>query len=61
MLRMAWERVQMAAANGGHRWAVEELLLLGANPNIWNGYGMAAMDYCRDVETQELIYDFMKA
>ena len=40
-----------AAANAGHHWAVEELLQLGADPNVWNGYMMAAMDYCRDVCT----------
>ncbi|KAL1519140.1 hypothetical protein AB1Y20_003402 [Prymnesium parvum] len=50
----------MAAASGGHSWAVEELLLLGADPNIWNGYMMTALDYCRDPETQQMIYDYMK-
>ena len=50
----------MSAAAGGHYWATEVLLELGADTEIRNGYAMMAMDYARDQETQQLIYDFMR-
>ena len=50
----------MSAAAGGHYWAVETLLELGADVNIRNGYMMMPLDYARDQETAQLIYDFME-
>lgn len=38
----------MSAAAGGHYWAVQTLLELGAETNIGNGYQMMALDYARD-------------
>ena len=49
-----------AAANGGHYWAVETLLELGADVNMINGHCMGALDYARDMETANLIYDWMQ-
>ena len=50
----------MAAANGGHHWAIESLLELGADINIRNGYEMMALDYARDQDTAQLLYDVMR-
>lgn len=50
----------MAAASGGHHWAIETLLELGADVNIRNGYEMMAMDYARDQDTSQLLYDVMR-
>ena len=50
----------MAAASGGHHWALEVLLELGADTMIRNGYEMMAMDYARDQDTSEIIHDFMR-
>lgn len=50
----------MAAASGGHHWALEVLLELGADTMIRNGYEMMAMDYARDTATAEIVYDFMR-
>ena len=50
----------MAAAAGGHYWAIETLLELGADVNIRNGYEMMPLDYARDVDTSELLYDVMR-
>lgn len=50
----------MAAAAGGHYWALEVLLELGADPMIQNGYYFMAMDYARDQDTAELLHDFMR-
>ena len=41
----------MAAASGGHYWAIETLIELGADVNIRNGYEMMALDYARDQVT----------
>ena len=50
----------MAAASGGHHWAIETLLELGADVNIRNGYEMMALDYARDQDTADLLYDVMR-
>jgi hypothetical protein len=50
----------MAACSGGHHWAIETLLELGADSMIRNGYEMMAMDYCRDQNTMQIVYDFMR-
>ena len=50
----------MAAASGGHHWALEVLLEIGADTMVRNGYEMMALDYARDQATAEVIYDFMR-
>merc|ERR1712185_818991 len=50
----------MAACSGGHHWAIETLLELGADVNIRNGYMMMALDYCRCQDTSNLLYDVMR-
>ena len=50
----------MAACSGGHHWAIETLLELGADVNIRNGYEMMALDYCRDQSTAAIMYDVMR-
>ena len=39
----------MAAAAGGHHWAIDVLVELGADLNVRNGYEMMALDYARDM------------
>lgn len=50
----------MAACSGGHHWAIETLLELGADVNIRNGYEMMALDYCRDESTADIMYNVMR-
>ena len=50
----------MAAAAGGHHWAIDVLVELGADLNVRNGYEMMALDYARDMVTSELLYDLMR-
>ena len=49
----------MAAASAGHHWAIHTLLELGADTSIVNGASMTALDYARDLQTAELIGEFM--
>ena len=47
-----WDiRRSVAASAGGHHWALETLIELGADVNISNGYEMKALDYARDQHT----------
>jgi len=58
---MCWDVTPLqAASSSGHYWATTVLLELGADPNIRNGSMMMALDYARDQDTAELIYDWMK-
>eukprot|EP00446_Apocalathium_sp_SHHI-4_P062273 CAMPEP_0177420816 /NCGR_PEP_ID=MMETSP0368-20130122/70457_1 /TAXON_ID=447022 ORGANISM="Scrippsiella hangoei-like, Strain SHHI-4" /NCGR_SAMPLE_ID=MMETSP0368 /ASSEMBLY_ACC=CAM_ASM_000363 /LENGTH=349 /DNA_ID=CAMNT_0018890633 /DNA_START=16 /DNA_END=1061 /DNA_ORIENTATION=+ len=50
----------MAAADSGHIWSVQILIELGADPWQTNGSGMTALDYARDMETAQLLYDVMQ-
>lgn len=58
---MCWQvSPLMAAADSGHIWAVQALIDMGADPWFKNSSGMAALDYCRDIETATLLYDVMQ-
>merc|ERR1719162_688288 len=50
----------MAAADSGHIWAVQTLIDLGSDPWQTNSSGFAALDYARDMETAQLLYDVMQ-
>lgn len=50
----------MAAAAGGHHWATQTLLELGADANWRNGLNFAALDYARDETTATILYDYLE-
>jgi len=50
----------MAAADSGHIWAIETLIALGSDPWHINNGQMAALDYCRDMESAQFLYDVMQ-
>lgn len=58
---MCWQTTPlMAAADSGHIWSVQILIELGADPWQTNGSGMSALDFARDMETAQLLYDVMQ-
>lgn len=58
---MCWQTTPlMAAADSGHMWAVETLIDMGADPWQKNGSGFTALDFARDMETAQLLYDIMQ-
>jgi hypothetical protein len=50
----------MAAADSGHFWALQTLIDHGADPWQTNGSGFTALDYARDMETSQFLYDLMQ-
>merc|ERR1719343_764689 len=50
----------MAAADSGHIWAVQTLIDMGADPWQMNGSSLTALDFARDLETAQLLYDVMQ-
>lgn len=58
---MCWQTTPlMAAADSGHIWALQTLIDLGADPWQENSSGFTALDYARDMETAQLLYDVMQ-
>merc|ERR550532_586971 len=58
---MCWQTTPlMAAADSGHIWALQLLIELGADPWQMNGSGFTALDYARDMESAQLLYDVMQ-
>merc|ERR1712224_91498 len=58
---MCWQVTpMMAAADSGHIWAVQTLIDLGADPAQLNSSSMGALDYARDMETAQLLYDVIQ-
>lgn len=58
---MCWQTTPlMAAADSGHIWGVQVLIELGADPWQTNGSGFTALDYARDMETAQMLYDVMQ-
>merc|ERR1712217_475839 len=58
---MCWQTTPlMAAADSGHMWAVQTLIDLGADPWQFNGSSFTALDYARDMETAQFLYDLMQ-
>eukprot|EP00929_Paragymnodinium_shiwhaense_P086006 TRINITY_DN46488_c0_g1_i2.p1 TRINITY_DN46488_c0_g1~~TRINITY_DN46488_c0_g1_i2.p1 ORF type:complete len:314 (-),score=48.06 TRINITY_DN46488_c0_g1_i2:79-1020(-) len=58
---MCWQTTPlMAAADSGHSWALRMLIELGADPWFMNSSNMTALDYARDLESAEFLYDVMK-
>ncbi|CAJ1437155.1 unnamed protein product [Effrenium voratum] len=58
---MCWQTTPlMAAADSGHVWALQVLIDLGADPWQMNGSGFTALDYARDMETAQFLYDLME-
>eukprot|EP00747_Dinoflagellata_sp_TGD_P021474 gnl/TRDRNA2_/TRDRNA2_128511_c0_seq1.p1 gnl/TRDRNA2_/TRDRNA2_128511_c0~~gnl/TRDRNA2_/TRDRNA2_128511_c0_seq1.p1 ORF type:complete len:380 (+),score=77.53 gnl/TRDRNA2_/TRDRNA2_128511_c0_seq1:145-1284(+) len=58
---MCWQVTpMMAAADSGHIWAVQTLIDMGANPAQLNSASMGALDYARDMETAQLLYDVIQ-
>lgn len=59
--QMCWQTTPlMAAADSGHIWAVQVLIELGTD--VWqaNSSGMSALDFARDMETAQFLYDVMQ-
>mmetsp|Transcript_30167 Transcript_30167/g.82923 ORF Transcript_30167/g.82923 Transcript_30167/m.82923 type:complete len:370 (+) Transcript_30167:73-1182(+) len=58
---MCWQVTPlMAAADSGHSWALQVLIDLGADPWQMNGSSFTALDYARDMETAQFLYDLME-
>lgn len=58
---MCWQTTPlMAAADSGHMWAVQTLIDMGADPWQFNGSSFTALDYARDMETAQFLYDLMQ-
>lgn len=58
---MCWQTTPlMAAADSGHIWAVHTLIDMGADCWQMNGSGFTALDYARDMETAQFLYDLME-
>merc|ERR1740133_878884 len=50
----------MASADSGHMWAAQTLIDLGAEAWQMNGSSFTALDYARDMETAQFLYDLMQ-
>jgi len=50
----------MVASSSGHDWAVETLLMLGADPCLQGEQVFMPLDYARSQGTAELIWGFMQ-
>jgi len=58
---MCWQVTPlMAAADSGHSWALQMLIDLGADPWQQNSSGFTALDYARDMESAQMLYDLMQ-
>jgi len=58
---MCWQVTPlMAAADSGHSWALQALIDLGADPWQQNSSGFTALDYARDMESAQFLYDLMQ-
>lgn len=58
---MCWQTTPlMAAADSGHMWGVQALIDLGADPWQMNSSSFTALDYARDMETAQFLYDLMQ-
>jgi len=58
---MCWQTTPlMAAADSGHMWGVQTLIDLGADPWQMNSSSFTALDYARDMETAQFLYDLMQ-
>lgn len=58
---MCWQTTPlMAAADSSHIWAIQTLIDLGADPWQANASGFTALDFARDNETAQLLYDLMQ-
>jgi len=58
---MCWQVTPlMAAADSGHSWALQMLIDLGADPWHQNSSGFTALDYARDMESAQMLYDLMQ-
>jgi len=60
-MEMCWQVTPlMAAADSSHIWAVQALIDMGSDPWQTNASGFTALDYARDLETAQLLYDLMQ-
>lgn len=58
---MCWQTTPlMAAADSGHIWALQTLIDMGSDPWQMNGSSFTALDFARDMETAQLLYDLMQ-
>jgi len=58
---MCWQVTPlMAAADSGHSWALQMLIDLGADPWQQNSSSFTALDYARDMESAQMLYDLMQ-
>lgn len=58
---MCWQVTPlMAAADSGHFWALQTLIDLGADPWQMNSSGFTALDFARDMDTAQFLYDLMQ-
>jgi len=58
---MCWQTTPlMAAADSGHIWAVQTLIDMGADAWQLNSSSMGALDFARDMETAQMLYDVMQ-
>merc|ERR1712100_734175 len=58
---MCWQVTPlMAAADSGHSWALQVLIDMGCDPWQMNGSSFTALDYARDMETAQFLYDLMQ-
>merc|ERR1711920_281649 len=58
---MCWQTTPlMAAADSGHIWAVHTLIDLGTDVWQQSPCGYTALDYARDMETAQFLYDLMQ-
>lgn len=58
---MCWQVTPlMAAADSGHSWALQVLVDMGSDVWFMNGSSFAALDYARDMDTAQFLYDLMQ-
>merc|ERR1719401_2441857 len=58
---MCWQTTPlMAAADSGHIWAVQVLIDMGADAWQMNSSSFTALDFARDMETAQMLYDIMQ-
>merc|ERR1719401_720406 len=58
---MCWQTTPlMAAADSGHIWAVQVLIDMGADAWQMNSSSFTALDFARDMETAQMLYDVMQ-
>eukprot|EP00931_Biecheleriopsis_adriatica_P079934 TRINITY_DN53290_c0_g1_i1.p1 TRINITY_DN53290_c0_g1~~TRINITY_DN53290_c0_g1_i1.p1 ORF type:complete len:356 (-),score=91.32 TRINITY_DN53290_c0_g1_i1:26-1069(-) len=58
---MCWQTTPlMAAADSGHVWALQTLIDMGSDPWQMNSSGFTALDFARDMETAQYLYDLMQ-